>query len=383
MEQGKASLTVGVRTALIAMSGGVDSSVAAALTLRAGFACTGCTMRLYENDLIGQDLLGTCCSLRDTEDARRVAESLGIPHRVFHYENEFLQKVVAPFAESYEQGFTPNPCINCNRYLKFDALYRRAEELGCRYLVTGHYARIEAQNGRWRLRKAADEGKDQSYVLFRLTEEQLSRTLFPLGAYAKPEIRRLAEELDFVNAGKKESQDICFVPDGDYAGMLERYRGRPYPSGPFVDTEGRVLGRHRGIVRYTVGQRQGLGLADPAGRRLYVRSLDAEKNTVIVAEDRELYGRRVLLSDLHWIAGEPPARSFRCLVKLRYRHREQPASVTLPDNDSAAVLFDQPQRAAARGQAAVFYDGDVVLGGGTIVSAETDGPRFHWPTDMG
>ena len=355
------------KTALIAMSGGVDSSVAAALLSRAGYDCAGCTMRLYENDLIGEDLLGTCCSLRDTEDARAVADQLGIPYHIFHHEAEFLERVIEPFVESYEQGRTPNPCIDCNRYLKFDSLYRRAEALGCRFLATGHYARIEMRDGQWYLLKGRDAAKDQSYVLFRLTEKQLAHTLFPLGDYTKPEIRQLAAECGFLNSRKKESQDICFVPDGDYAGMIERFRKRTFPPGEIVDTDGRVLGTHKGLIHYTVGQHKGLGLTDE--RRLYVKALDLARNTLVVSKNEGLYSRKLLLSDFHWITGAPPAGSFRCSAKIRYRHKEQRAEVEVLENARACVLFDEPQRAATPGQSAVLYDGEIVLGGGTIESA--------------
>ena len=269
----------GEKAALIAMSGGVDSSVAAYEMVRKGFKCAGCTMRLYENDMIGEELLGTCCSIKDTEDARAVADKLGIPYYIYHYEAEFRDKVIEPFVCSYEKGETPNPCIRCNRYLKFDSLYKKAKELGADYIVTGHYARIKEQNGHFYLMKAKDLSKDQSYVLYDLTEEQLKATAFPLGDMnSKNEAREIAEKEGFVTSHKSDSQDICFVPDGDYASLIKRYRGKEYPKGDFVDLEGNVLGTHDGIINYTIGQRRGLGI--PADRRLYVTRLDVDAKEI-------------------------------------------------------------------------------------------------------
>ena len=353
-------------TALIAMSGGVDSSVAAALTLKKGYNCIGCTMRLYENDMVGLDLLGTCCSIEDTKDARAVCDRLGIEYNIYHYEAEFKDKVIEPFVCSYEKGETPNPCIRCNKYLKFDSLYKRARELGCDYIVTGHYARIEERDGHFYLLKAKDLNKDQSYVLYDLSEEQLAHTLFPLGEFTKPEVREIADEYQFVTSHKSESQDICFVPDGDYVGMIHRYRGKDYPKGDFVDKDGNVLGTHDGIINYTIGQRRGLGI--PADRRLYVTKLDVENNKVILADNIDLFKRELIIRDFHWITGEEPTSEFRCQAKIRYKHKEQPATVTPLGDGRAKVVFDEPQRAITAGQSAVLYDGDIVLGGGIIDS---------------
>jgi tRNA-specific 2-thiouridylase len=353
-------------SALIAMSGGVDSSVAAALTQKKGYNCVGCTMRLYENDMVGLDLLGTCCSIEDTKDARAVCDKLGIEYNIYHYEAEFKNKVIEPFICSYERGETPNPCIRCNKYLKFDSLYKRALELGCDYIVTGHYARIEERDGHFYLLKAKDLNKDQSYVLYDLSEEQLRHTLFPLGEFTKPEVRTIAEEYGFVTSHKSESQDICFVPDGDYAAMIKRYREKEYPKGDFVDKEGNVLGKHDGIINYTIGQRRGLGI--PADRRLYVTKLDVENNKVILADNEDLFKRELVIRDFHWITGDKPTREFRCSAKIRYTHKEQSATVTPLENGLAMVVFDEPQRAATAGQSCVLYDGDIVLGGGIIDS---------------
>ena len=351
-------------SALIAMSGGVDSSVAAALTMKKGYTCVGCTMRLYENDMVGLDLLGTCCSIEDTKDARAVCDRLGIEYNIYHYEAEFKDKVIEPFVSSYEKGETPNPCIRCNKYLKFDSLYKRARELGCDYIVTGHYARIEERDGHFYLLKAKDLNKDQSYVLYDLSEEQLRHTLFPLGEFTKPEVREIADEYGFVTSHKSESQDICFVPDGDYASMIKRYRGKEYPKGDFVDKEGNVLGTHDGIINYTIGQRRGLGI--PADRRLYVTKLDVDANKVILADNIDLFKRELIIRDFHWITGEAPRDDFRCSAKIRYKHKEQPVTVTPLEDGFAKVVFDEPQRAITAGQSAVLYDGDVVLGGGII-----------------
>ncbi len=352
------------KKALIAMSGGVDSSVAALVMKERGFECMGCTMRLYENDMIGEDLFGTCCSKKDTDDARAVCDRIGIDYQIYHYEAEFRDKVIEPFVCSYERGETPNPCIRCNRYLKFDILYKKAAELGYDNIVTGHYARIEERDGRYYLLKAKDLSKDQSYVLYDLTQEQLAHTFFPLGDLTKTEARKIAEDNGFVTSHKKDSQDICFVPDGDYAGMIKRYRGKEYPKGDFVDLKGNVLGEHEGIINYTIGQRRGLGI--PADRRLYVKEIDPDGNRVILADDADLFSKEVMVRDFHWITGDAPKGEYKCLAKIRYKHKEQPATLTDLDDGRAKIVFDEPQRAITPGQSAVLYDGEIVLGGGII-----------------
>ena len=356
--------------ALIAMSGGVDSSVAARLVSETGMRSMGCTMRLYENDMVGMDLLDTCCSLKDTQDARAVCERLGIPYQIFHYEAEFRDKVIEPFVASYERGETPNPCINCNKYLKFNRLYEKARELGFTHIVTGHYARICRENGHFYLKKAVDRNKDQSYVLYDLTEEQLERTLFPLGDYTKDRVRELALEMQFVNARKKESQDICFVPDGDYAAMIRRFRKKKYEPGPIVDTSGKLLGTHEGIIGYTVGQRRGLGV--PADRRLYVVKVDIPNNTIVLGDNADLFHRSLFVREFHWITGELPKTEIRCRAKVRYRQAEQPATLIPPEKEGgvAQLIFDEPQRAITPGQSAVCYAEDTVLGGGIIQGTE-------------
>ena len=351
--------------ALIAMSGGVDSSVAAYLMKQRGFDCIGVTMKLFSNEEIGCSRAKTCCSLEDVEDARSVAYRLGIPYYVFNFTEDFGRQVIDRFVAAYENGATPNPCIDCNRYLKFERLYRRAAELGCDRVATGHYARIEKQGGRYLLKKASDESKDQSYVLYAMTQEQLAHTAFPCGALSKTQTRQIAEEQGFLNAEKPDSQDICFVPDGDYAAFIRRYTGKCYPDGPFVTTQGTIVGRHRGIIHYTVGQRKGLGIS--SDRPLYVQSIDAAKNTVVLGEDRELFGTELNAVNFNWIAFETPPDVLRAKAKIRYRHQEQWATVEVTGKNTVHLVFDAPQRAVTRGQAVVLYDGDTVLGGGEII----------------
>ena len=351
--------------ALIAMSGGVDSSVAAYLMKQRGFDCIGVTMKLFSNEEIGCSRAKTCCSLEDVEDARSVAYRLGIPYYVFNFTEDFGRQVIDRFVAAYENGATPNPCIDCNRYLKFERLYRRAAELGCDRVATGHYARIEKQGDRYLLKKASDESKDQSYVLYAMTQEQLAHTAFPCGALNKTQTRQIAEEQGFLNAEKPDSQDICFVPDGDYAAFIRRYTGKSYPDGPFVTPRGEIIGRHRGVIHYTVGQRKGLGVS--SDRPLYVQSIDAAKNTVVLGEDRELFGTELNAGNFNWIAFETPPDVLRAKAKIRYRHQEQWATVEVTGKNTVHLVFDAPQRAVTRGQAVVLYDGDTVLGGGEII----------------
>jgi tRNA-specific 2-thiouridylase len=362
--------------ALVAMSGGVDSSVAAWLTQEQGAECVGITLKLFANDDIaggGPGATSTghrgCCSLDDINDARAVAHRLGMPHYVLNFAEEFRNTVMRRFVEAYERGNTPNPCIDCNRFIKFSRLLERARQLGFDTIVTGHYARIERDGpeGRFLLRKAADRGKDQSYVLYTLTQDQLAHTLFPLGGMTKARTREIAEARGFVNARKSDSQDICFVPDRDYGSFIERHTGKRAPAGDIVDEAGQVLGRHRGIIRYTIGQRRGLGIAlnDP----VYVKAKSASSNTVTLGPKTSLYARSLIANDLNLIARERLERPLRVAVKTRYAQQEQKATVEQTGADTLRVDFDEPQRAVTPGQAAVFYDGDVVIGGAVIVAA--------------
>ena len=354
--------------AMIAMSGGVDSSVAAYLMQQAGYDCMGVTMKLYENEDAGVPRGHTCCALDDVEDARRVAYALGMPYYVFNYKDAFREQVMARFAAAYQHGATPNPCLDCNRYLKFGLLETRARALGCDVLATGHYARIEQlPDGRYTLKKAVDTTKDQSYVLAWLTQEQLAHTRFPLGGLHKTEVREIAEQHKFVNAHKHDSQDICFVPDGDYARFMEDFTGKHYPAGDFLDENGRVVGTHNGAVRYTIGQRKGLGLA--MGAPVYVCGKDMQANTVTVGPEEMLFDRIVYADEVNWIAIPELTGPLRVTARTRYHQVEQTATV-YPAECGFRLEFDQPQRAPTPGQAVVLYQGDTVLGGGTITRVE-------------
>ena len=349
------------------MSGGVDSSVAAKLLTDAGFSCIGCTMKLYDNEDAGIPKANTCCSLDDVEDARSVAYRLGMPYYVFNLKEKFAECVIDRFVNAYEHGITPNPCIDCNRYLKFDQLFVRAQELGCDYVVTGHYAQIsyDEAKGRYLLRKAVDPLKDQSYVLYSLTQEQLAHAMFPLGGLHKTQVREIAEKHGFVNAQKHDSQDICFIQTGTYADFIEARLGRKFKPGNFVDEAGNVLGRHKGIIHYTVGQRKGLGLALP--QPMYVKEIDTKNNAVILTTNEGLFTKNVTAKNINLIDCDAITEPRRVKARIRYHQQEQWATVTQPDADTLQLVFDEPQRAITKGQSVVMYDGDVVVGGGTIV----------------
>ena len=357
------------------MSGGVDSSVAAALMLEQGYQCAGITLKLYNGEVkqdvceipARENLSRGCCSLSDINDARNVAFSLGMAHYVLNFTEEFEKKVIRHFIETYEAGATPNPCIECNRHIKFNSLLLRTRQLDFDFLVTGHYARItkDPVSGRFLLAKALDEKKDQSYVLYCLTQQQLQLTHFPLGELSKKDVRKIAEERKFVNASKGESQDICFVPDGDYAGFIERYTGKSCPHGDIIDMEGKVTGRHRGLIRYTIGQRRGLGVA--ANVPVYVAAKSVSDNTVTLAPDDALFSKSLTVKNINLIACEDIKKPLRVMVKTRYLQAEQSATAEQTGEDSLRIDFDSPQRAITPGQAAVMYNDDFVVGGGTIV----------------
>ena len=343
----------------VAMSGGVDSSVAAWLVKEAGYEAAGITLRLYENP-------DAACPMCEAEDAKKVADSMDMEHFTLDYRAAFNENVMCRFVDSYFKGETPNPCIECNKYIKFGKLCEEAKKMGFTHVATGHYAQIEysEEKGRWLLKKGANEEKDQSYVLYNLTQEQLSMTLLPLGGLSKPEVREIAEAQGFVNAHKKDSQDICFVPDGDYSGFIKHFTGKMPEPGNFVDTSGKILGPHKGIINYTIGQRKGLGLA--LCKPMYVKSKDPETNEVVISEDGELFTKELDARDVNLIACDSFEGSVRLKARIRYKHREQWATVTMTGKTTAHVVFDEPVRAVAKGQSVVFYDGDIVFGGGVI-----------------
>lgn len=341
------------QTFLAAMSGGVDSAVTALLLVRDGYAAEGGTLVLQEG------------GKSETEEARAVANRLGIPHHTFDLREEFRRLVIQPFIEAYEAGKTPNPCVLCNRTVKFGLLLDRASDLGMAGVATGHYARLEqSPGGRHLLRRAADSSKDQSYMLYSLSQDQLSRSQFPLGELSKAEVRELAAEAGFDNARKRDSQDICFIPDGDYGGFLERAHGGAYPAGDFITSDGKVLGRHRGLIHYTVGQRKGLGLALPAP--LYVCEKRVDDNSVILADNDALFTHTLIADRINFIPFDRLDQPMRVTAKVRYAQAAQPATVEQIEEDRIRVTFDEAQRAIAPGQSVVLYDGDYVIGGGII-----------------
>ena len=347
------------KKALIGMSGGVDSSVAAFLTLQAGYECVGGTMRLFDRE-------HSCGGSDDAQDARAVAQRLGIEHHIFSFREEFEDKVIRNFISSYEMGLTPNPCIQCNRHLKFDRLLRQAQELGCDFVVSGHYAQIrqDTQSGRYLLCRAADRAKDQTYFLACLSQEQLAHILFPLGGLTKAEVRAIAEENGFLNARKRDSQDICFVPDGDYVAFMERYTGKHYPAGNYLDLSGKVLGTHKGAVCYTIGQRKGLGIA--LGAPAYVCKKDMAANTVTLGPNDALFSTALRADGWSWYPFPALLEPIAVTAKTRHSQHEQAAMVYPEENGFARVEFEEPQRAVTPGQAVVLYKDEIVIGGGTI-----------------
>lgn len=352
------------KRAMIAMSGGVDSSVAAFLMQEAGFDCVGGTMVLCDETLLGKTDIPS-----PARDASLVAQRLNMPFYAFRECDAFCQKVVQPFIDAYEQGLTPNPCIFCNKEIKFRLLLDKALSMGCDYIVTGHYARIrrDENTGRYLLYKAPDENKDQSYFLAGLGQDQLSHTLFPLGELTKEQVRQIALEQGFVTATKKDSQDICFIPDGDYFAFMKRYMGKTYPQGDYLDLSGKVVGKHQNAVSYTLGQRKGLGVA--LGAPMYVCAKDMAHNTVTLGPEENLFATTLIAQDVNFLPFETLEGPITVTAKARYRHKPQEATVYPMEDGKMKVVFSTPQRALTPGQAVVLYDGDLVVGSGTI--AET------------
>ncbi len=354
-------------SSLIAMSGGVDSSVSAYLMAQKYKTCVGATMLLFLNESLGVPSKYPCCSRENIIDAKKICETLGIEHEVLNLMQEFEDSVIKKFVSVYEDGGTPNPCIDCNKFLKFGALLKHANESGLEKIATGHYAKIKRDSsGRFLLFKAEDLSRDQSYVLYMMTQEQLARTEFPLGDMKKTEVRELAQELNFINAKKNDSQDICFIPDGNYGAFIEIFTGKKYPSGNFIDASGKILGVHKGIIHYTTGQRRGLGVA--AKSRLYVSKIDSVTNNItLVPEDEAgLYCDKIKISGANLIAFDNLPENFCAKVKTRYRQKEIPAIINQINDDELIIEFKEKIKTPARGQAAVIYDGDLVIGGGTI-----------------
>lgn len=357
---------------LVAMSGGVDSSVAAKLLIDMSYDITGVTLKLFEDEgLENAKATRTCCALSDIEDARAVCYKLGCEHHVFNFKDSFKEDVIDKFANSYIAGETPNPCIDCNRYIKFEKLLKRAETLGFDYIATGHYAIVEYDETvkRYLLKRPVDASKDQTYALYSMNQHELSKTLFPLGKYVKMYARDIAEESGLVNARKPDSQDICFVPDGDYSAFIKRYTNEPVKQGDFIDCTGKKLGKHKGVTAYTIGQRKGLGLSFP--QPMYVTNKDAMSNTVVLGESEKLFCDSLIATDINFISIETLAGPLKLTAKIRYNQKDQPVTISPLENGEVLAVFDEPQRAITPGQAVVFYDGDVVVGGGTILRSVT------------
>ena len=368
-ELNNSSLLTPDSSLLIAMSGGVDSSVSAYLMTQKYKTCRGATMLLFLNEALGITSKKPCCSRENIIDAKKICDILGIEHEVLNFMNEFEDRVIKKFVQVYENGGTPNPCIDCNKFLKFGALLKHANESGLEKIATGHYAKIQKDSsGRFLLLKAEDLSRDQSYVLYMMTQEQLACTEFPLGNMKKTEVRELASELNFVNAKKHDSQDICFIPDGDYGKFIESFTGKKYPAGNFIDSNGKILGSHKGIIHYTSGQRRGLGVA--AKSRLYVSKIDNESNniTLLYEDDENLYSKKIRVKDSNIISFDKLPENFHAKVKIRYRQKEIPSIINQISEKELLIEFETPQKIPAKGQAAVIYDGDCVVGGGTIDS---------------
>lgn len=358
---------MGKKTVVVGLSGGVDSSVAAYLLKEQGYDVIGVTMQIWqEEDSCTVEENGGCCGLSAVEDARRVAQKLDIPYYVMNFRKEFQKQVIDYFTREYLEGRTPNPCIACNRYVKWESLLKRSLEIGADYIATGHYARVEQlPNGRYAIRNSVTAKKDQTYALYNLTQEQLTRTLMPVGAYTKDEIRKIAEEAGLLVAHKKDSQEICFVPDNDYARFIKNSTGKTIPKGNFVLADGKVIGEHQGIIHYTIGQRKGLNLS--MGHPVFVTKIRPDSNEVVIGENEDLFVNTLICDRVNFMAMEGLDGEVRLKAKIRYNHPGAECVISPVEDGKVRVTFDQPQRAITPGQAVVFYQGEYVAGGGIIL----------------